>query len=159
MTQTQNDPKIGNQTAKEKVAVHHLFDVGQGSCLAKLFVRRMRRTRLQKQKWPPELLRRPFLTSYILHLTSYILHLTSYILLLTSYIIHHSRFAQASVDQLQLWLGESAVLVPAHAFEQGPKRFELAVAVAHVVEQKLLALAQTYRMSAASVRIIGSCQI
>jgi len=25
MTQTQNDPKIGNQTAKEKVVVHHLL--------------------------------------------------------------------------------------------------------------------------------------
>lgn len=25
MTQTQNDPKIGERTAKEKVAVHHLL--------------------------------------------------------------------------------------------------------------------------------------
>ena len=97
-------------------------------------------TKETKQKWPPD-----SSEGHFLHLTSYI--------------IHRSRFAQASVDELQLRSGESAVLIPAHAFEQGPKRFELAVAVAQVVEQKLLALAQTYRMSAASVRIIGSCQI
>ena len=91
-------------------------------------------------------------------LTSYILLLTSYILHLTSYIIHRSRFAQASVDELQLRLGESAVFIPAHPLKQGSYCFELAVAEEQVPVKQSSAVPVANWTSSAAFLIIRSCQ-